>query len=210
MISKLSGTCYAIWLMVHISNINTIKSIYYSYFHSIIKHGIFLLGNSSNSAKIFTLQEKTVRIMAGARPRTLCRSTFKQLEILSLPCKYILSLLNFIIYKQENSRTNSSIHNTVLINFQRITFYAAIKTFNSLPPSLKILKNDRAKFKTALRKYLNTHSFYSVDELFMYTNDLEYRPVKFLQYFTLKKIVYIYVFMTCSTSYCLCDTLIYP
>jgi len=32
-----------------------------------------------------------------------------------------------------------------------------------LPPSLTILKNDKAKFKTALRKYLNTHSFYPVD-----------------------------------------------
>jgi len=188
MISKLSGACYAIWSMVHISNIKTIKSIYYSQFHSIIKYGIFLLGNSSNNAKIFTLHKKTVRIMAGAQPRTLCRSTFKQLEILSLPCKYILSLLNFIIYNQEDSRTNSSRHNTVLINFQRSTFYAGIKTFNSLPPSLKILKNDKTKFKTALRKYLNTHSFYSVDELFMCTNDLEYHPVKFLQYFILKKL----------------------
>jgi len=28
--------------MVHISKINTRKSIYYAYFHSIIKHGIFL------------------------------------------------------------------------------------------------------------------------------------------------------------------------
>ena len=104
--------------------------------------------------------------MAGAQPRTLCRRIFKQLEILSL------SLLNFTIYNQENSQTNSSIHNTVLINFQRSTFYAGIKTFNSLPPILKILKNDEAKFKTALRKYLNTHSFYSVDELFMCTDDL--------------------------------------
>jgi hypothetical protein len=30
------------------------------------------------------------------------------------------------------------------------------------------LKNEKTKFKAALRKYLNTHSFYSVDELFMY------------------------------------------
>ena len=36
MIHKLSGTCYAIRTIVHISNINTLKSIYYAYFHSII------------------------------------------------------------------------------------------------------------------------------------------------------------------------------
>jgi hypothetical protein len=32
---------------------------------------------------------------------------------------------------------------------------------------LKILKNDKVKFKLALRKHLCTHSFYSVDEFFM-------------------------------------------
>ena len=40
MIPKLSGACYVIRLMVHISNINTLKSIYSAYFHSIIKYGI--------------------------------------------------------------------------------------------------------------------------------------------------------------------------
>jgi len=39
--------------------------------------------------------------------------------------------------------------------------------FNTLPPSVTILKNDKAKFKDALEKYLHTHSFYIVDEFFM-------------------------------------------
>jgi len=43
--------------MVHISNINTMNSIYYADFHSIIKYGIFFGGNSSNSGKIFTLYD---------------------------------------------------------------------------------------------------------------------------------------------------------
>jgi hypothetical protein len=52
--------------MIHISNINTLKSIYYAYFHSIIEYTIIYLGNSSNSGKIFTLHKKIVRIVAGA------------------------------------------------------------------------------------------------------------------------------------------------
>jgi hypothetical protein len=39
-------------------------------------------------------------------------------------------------------------------------------THTSLPLSLTIRKNEKAKFKVALRKYLNTHSFYSADEFF--------------------------------------------
>jgi hypothetical protein len=38
--------------------------------------------------------------MAGAQPRTSCRSLFKQLEIPAVPCQYILSLMNFVIYNQ--------------------------------------------------------------------------------------------------------------
>ena len=53
MIPKLSGACYAV-RMGHISNINTLKSIYIAYFHSIIKYGIIFWANSSNSGKIFT------------------------------------------------------------------------------------------------------------------------------------------------------------
>ena len=40
MIPTLSGACYGIRSMVHFSNINTLKSIYYTYFHSVIKYGI--------------------------------------------------------------------------------------------------------------------------------------------------------------------------
>ena len=38
--------------------------------------------------------------------------------------------------------------------------------FNSLPPSVTTLKNDEAKFTAVLKKYLCTHSFYSVDGFF--------------------------------------------
>jgi len=42
MIHKLSGACYSIRWMGHISNINTLISIYYAHFHSIIKYGKIL------------------------------------------------------------------------------------------------------------------------------------------------------------------------
>jgi hypothetical protein len=38
-------------------------------------------------------------------------------------------------------------------------FYADITIFNILPPNVTVLRNDKAKFKAALRKYVHTHSF---------------------------------------------------
>ena len=128
---------------------------------------------------------KIVRIMAGARSRTSCRSLFKQLEILPVPCHYILSLMNFIINNQEIFQTNSSIHNINTRNkhclqrpgpnlscFRKSTFCTGIKIFNSSPPRVTVLKNDVAKFKAVLRKYLHIHSLYIVDKFFMCRDDL--------------------------------------
>jgi hypothetical protein len=50
--------------------------------------------------------------MVGAQPRTPCRSLFKKSEILPIPCKYIFSLMKFILNNQEHFQTNSSIHST--------------------------------------------------------------------------------------------------
>jgi hypothetical protein len=91
-----------------------------------------------------------------------------------------------MIKKQQLFQTNSCAHNINTRNehqlrktnantsfiFKKNTFYAAIKIFSMLPPSVTTLKNDKAKFKAALRKYLNTHSFDAVGGYFMSTDDL--------------------------------------
>jgi hypothetical protein len=51
---------------------------------------------------------------------------------------------------------------TILVLKKR-TFYADIKIFDCLPPSATTLKNDKAKFKAALRKYLHAHCSNCVD-----------------------------------------------
>jgi hypothetical protein len=65
LIPKLKGVCYAVISLLHISNTETLKSIYYAYFHSLMKYRIILWGNSTDSRKVFTLQKKTVGIMRG-------------------------------------------------------------------------------------------------------------------------------------------------
>jgi hypothetical protein len=74
LIPKLSGACYAVRSMFHIRNTDTLKSVYFAYFYSIMKYGIIFCGNSSNSKKIFTSQKKTERLIAGVKPRNSCRS----------------------------------------------------------------------------------------------------------------------------------------
>ena len=58
MIPDLSAACYAVRSMVHISNVNTVKSVCCAYFHSIIKYGVIVWGNPANRGKIVTLQQR--------------------------------------------------------------------------------------------------------------------------------------------------------
>jgi len=46
-----------------------------------------------------------------------------------------------------------------------ITTYSSIKIFNKLQPRISGLKNCKVGLKSALRKYLLAHDFYSIDEL---------------------------------------------
>ena len=110
---------------------------------------------------------KIFRITVGAQTRITCRSAFQQLEILPLSMSDILSLMIFSNDHQEVFEENTPF--TILIQginnnfidpmptylvFKRVLSMLAI--LEILPSSVKILKNDKAKFAAALRKYRHT------------------------------------------------------
>jgi hypothetical protein len=68
LVPELSGACYAVTSLSHISNVDTLKLIYFAYFHSLMKYRIIFWGNSSDSKKVFSLQQKIVRIIVDAKP----------------------------------------------------------------------------------------------------------------------------------------------
>jgi hypothetical protein len=125
--------------------------------------------------------------MIGAHPRTSCRRLFKKFrDFTSSQPIYIYSLINFFVNNQENVQTHSSIHNINTRNkhqfhrptanlscFQKNAFYSGIRIFNSLPHSITTLKNEKTKFKVALKTYLNAHCFYSVGEFLACADDLK-------------------------------------
>jgi hypothetical protein len=72
MIPKLYATCPAVRLKVHISNINTFKSVYYAYFHSIVKYGIIFWGLTfPTDCRILLYKRKSpeLRLVHNSEPR---------------------------------------------------------------------------------------------------------------------------------------------
>jgi len=60
---KLSTACYIIRSLKSIISTRNLRTIYFSYAHSIIAYGIIFWGNSSHSNNIFKLQKRAIRII---------------------------------------------------------------------------------------------------------------------------------------------------
>ena len=110
LIPKLCTACYAIRTVKPFMCQENLKSVYYSYFHSLITYGIIFWGNSSHSIHVFRLQKRVIRIITGSRLRDSCRQLFKKLGILPLISQYILSLLLFIVKNKALFQLNSEVH----------------------------------------------------------------------------------------------------
>jgi len=71
-------------------SLNTLKTVYYSYFNAIISYGLPFWGNSPHYMKIFRMQKRIATIMTGHTNRFSCSNLFKRLEILPFASQYII------------------------------------------------------------------------------------------------------------------------
>jgi hypothetical protein len=159
--------------------IETLKIVYYSYFRSLMTYGIIFWGNSSFSMQIFRTQQRTIRVISGLRPRDTCREAFRNWGILPSQSQYIFSLLIIVVNNIGFYYSTSQIHGfntrrnfdlcrpqTNLSICQRGPYYFGIKPFNHLPFDIKELSYNAKQFWSALRAFLHSKSFYTLDEYF--------------------------------------------
>ena len=159
----------------------SLKVIYYDFFHSAMSYWIIFWGNSSHSSIIFRTQEKAIRITEGCENRFLSRNLFKKLQILPLTSQYILSLLKFVVQNKNFFSTNNENHNldttqgnnlylpqANLTIYQKGAYYLGIKIFNNLSLEIKNIAGNEKKFKIALKEFLYSYSFCTMEEWIMY------------------------------------------
>jgi hypothetical protein len=154
-----------------------LKTIYFSYIHSIITYGIIFWGNSTGSDEVFKLKRRANRIITNSHSSTSCCILFKELNILPVQSHYVLSLAVYVAKNINDFTTNSDNHaiNTRhksslyppllrLTKYQKRAYYTGIKIFNCLPLTIKELSGNIKHFKKSLKKFLLQGSFYTVEE----------------------------------------------
>jgi hypothetical protein len=87
--------------VIPLMTMDTLKLVYFAYFHSVLSYGLIFWGNSTDSNKVFYIQKKIIRIMAGVKSSLSCRK-FQKFNILPLASEFILCLLSFVVKNWRN------------------------------------------------------------------------------------------------------------
>jgi hypothetical protein len=182
MMFKLGRACYATRYVKHFMYQDTLRTIYFSYFHSILSYGIIFWGNSEYSSNIFQIQKRIIRIIMNARNKDSCHQLFKNWKILPIKSQYIFSLPLFVAKNRYLYEPNSEIHNintrfssylhtaTANLTFQKRPFYFGIKVFNPLPNSITNTSLDINQFRSNIKSFRLINSFYS-EEYFTWNSN---------------------------------------
>jgi hypothetical protein len=110
LLHKLSMVGFQMRKLSYVLSINNLKSVYYAYYHSLIKYGLIYSGNTPDCHKVFLMQKKIIIIMMGVGRICSCCDLFKKLEILPIPCVYLLSLMIFVVNNCDKFSKSNSIH----------------------------------------------------------------------------------------------------
>jgi hypothetical protein len=143
-----------------------------------MSYGVMFCGSSTHSKTIFKIK-KIRRIIRNSSSRVSCRNLFRKLSILLFQSQYIVPLLMFDDKNKDLLKTNSDVHifntrsNGVLhfsvVNLtvcQKGVCCIGIKLYSHLPVILKQIAHDISKCKMALKIFLATNSFYTVQEYY--------------------------------------------
>lgn len=181
--NSLASSCYALYRLRELTNANILMTYYCSHFYSRIKYGIIFWGCSSLSLRVFKLQKRAVRIIAGVQRYTPCRNIFIEYRLLTVPCIYILETLVFVKSNLDKFQRNSDYHKYYTRHCEKFCIprhnlsiceqnpaYFGILLYNKLPNSIGELKNISA-FKKSVRNMLLDKCYYHVND---FLNDSEF------------------------------------
>lgn len=178
---KLSSVCYALYRLKQVANKNVVLSYYYAQFFSRIAYGIIFWGSSHFAARVFKVQKKAIRNIAGVSMFASCRDLFKTYQVLTLASLYVLEIVCFVKQNITEFLNNNFHHNydtrgqdKLLIPLHSLTlyeknpYYIGIQLYNRLPDSIKEI-NSKIVFKNKVKKLLLDKSFYTIDEYLEYS-----------------------------------------
>ena len=108
--NMLNKNYYVLQSFKSVTSLNTLRNVYFSNFHSHLRYGILFWESDPKSKEVFKIQKKAVRLICSVNRRSSCRELFKLLNILQVPCVYIMETVCYIKLNNKGLKQNSGIH----------------------------------------------------------------------------------------------------
>lgn len=177
--NRLSSAAFAVSKIRHLTDVNTARLVYFSYFHSIMSYGILLWGSASEIHTIFVLQKRAIRAIYKLNHRYSLRDKFKEINIMTLHCQYIYDNIVYVHKNIVNFRKNCDVHNintrnkhklvvptTRLQKIKKSFMGNCVRFYNKLPGNVTEMSIN--KFKNHVKRKLISKAYYGTQD---YMND---------------------------------------
>ena len=104
---KLYTTSFALICLFYVLNIDAVWIVDVAYFYSMIKNGIILGGNSTNTGEGFLSQKRIIRTIVGVECTNLCRGLVRNLTFYLF--LFVFSLIMFVYNNLDCFQTNCNV-----------------------------------------------------------------------------------------------------
>jgi len=95
--------------LLPILSVKILQIVYFAHF-VFTNYSIIFCGSSLSMRNIFIIQKREIGIMLGLGPMSSFREGFKQLDMLKVPCLYILTLMLFAVKNFNIYQTNTYVY----------------------------------------------------------------------------------------------------
>ena len=176
--SRISRSIFVLRQLATAVTPEILRSAYFALIHCHITYCILAWGNSPASEYIFKMQRRAVRVLGRIGFRDDCKHTFMDLQVLTLPCEYILACIMYANTQKHTLDTNSNYHDyetrgrhDIRPDFCRLTrtqrgfLQVSVTLFNKLPPDSRNLTN--TALKSRLKRFLLAKAYYSIRDFLM-------------------------------------------
>lgn len=177
LVRRLSSVVYQLRALRGSLSLSALIGVYGAEFESRMTYGLIFWGHSPAARRIFLLQKRAIRCVAGVRRTVSCRPFYRKYGVLTLTSLYILLTACYVHSRRGSLTAHSDMHSYSTRNCcglllpkhrlnlsQTSPLYAGIKVYNKLPASFRNLSQNT--FKRELRCLLGNIPFYSMGEFF--------------------------------------------
>lgn len=178
--NRLSSATFAVKKIRTLTNEDTARLVYFSYFHCLMSYGILLWGHAADANCVFILQKRAVRAIYNLGNRVSLRDKFGESGILTFASQYIYENLLYVQKNKHQFKKYCDIHNrntrnknklvptiTRLHKISKSFIGQCVRFYNKIPLDFQILPLNQ--FKSVIKRKLCKKGYYKISD---YLEDL--------------------------------------